>query len=269
MIIDFHTHAFPEAMAEQTLIKLSKTSGVPYYLDGTIRSLLDSMHKSGIDYSVILPIVTRPSQHTTINRTAIEVNEHWNSDGIISFGSVHPDNKDYRDIIKHLAANGVKGIKLHPVFQGIYFDDIRYKRIIDCACEYNLIIVVHGGYDISFPNADFVTTEHIIPVLKDIRPEKMILAHMGSWLEWDKIAELLDEYRIMMDTAFTLTSTPPLSNELFTKLVDKAGAENIFFGTDSPWTTQPDSINAVMNSGLTKGELSLIMSGNARRLLKL
>ena len=39
MIIDFHTHAFPEAIAQKALQKLSFVSGgLKYYTDGTLSS---------------------------------------------------------------------------------------------------------------------------------------------------------------------------------------------------------------------------------------
>ena len=40
MIIDFHTHAFPEAIAQKALQKLSFVSGgLKYYTDGTLSFL--------------------------------------------------------------------------------------------------------------------------------------------------------------------------------------------------------------------------------------
>ena len=65
MIIDFHTHAFPERIAERAIEKLSYTSGglIPQ-TDGTVESLKYLMKKDGIDKSVVLAIATNEKQQT-------------------------------------------------------------------------------------------------------------------------------------------------------------------------------------------------------------
>ena len=269
MIIDIHTHTFPDEIAETAISKLSLSSGIKPFVKGTINSLIESMKTNNIDYSVIMPIVTKPTQHNTINQTAIFINENYSSEGIISFGSIHPDNDDYKDIIRFLVRNNIKGIKLHPVFQGVYFDDIRYMRIIDFASEQGLTIMVHGGYDISFPDVDLVTTEHILPVVKELKPPKMIMAHMGAGKDWDHMAELLAQHSVMIDTSFTMTPHKFLSDEKFKKLIKLAGSNNVLMGSDSPWSMQGDSIEVIKNIGLAKEETSLILGENARLLLNL
>lgn len=68
MIIDFHTHSFPDDIADRAVGRLAQSGGIPNYLDGRVDSIKASMKKAGIDYSVLLPIATKPSQHTTITK---------------------------------------------------------------------------------------------------------------------------------------------------------------------------------------------------------
>ena len=49
MIIDFHTHIFPDKIAGATIEKLSKASDSPAYTDGTKDGLKRSMEESGVD----------------------------------------------------------------------------------------------------------------------------------------------------------------------------------------------------------------------------
>ena len=72
MVIDFHTHSFPDELADRAVGRLAQSGGIPNYLDGRIDSIKASMKKAGIDYSVLLPIATKPEQHTTINKIAIK-----------------------------------------------------------------------------------------------------------------------------------------------------------------------------------------------------
>lgn len=297
MIIDFHTHTFPDALAPRVLDKLSKSADIMYYVEGTVDALSASMAADGITHSVILPVATAPAQHETINKTAAAINDRAETTGIFSFGSVHPGNENYRQILRSLAEQGIRGIKLHPVYQGMYFDDIRYLRILDCACENGLLTVVHAGYDIGFPDIDYAAPEHILPVLKQVNPNGLILAHMGGWGCWDRVEELLLDYPVWLDTSFSLTPlrrpdpehrenrasglddaastgftldrSQELSKEQFCRIVRRLGAERILFGTDSPWTPQAETVQAVKTSGLTESELQKIFYENGAQLLKL
>ena len=65
-IIDFHTHAFPDELAERVIKMLEDEGGVKARLDGKISSLLGSMDKCGIEKSVICNIATKPAQFDSI-----------------------------------------------------------------------------------------------------------------------------------------------------------------------------------------------------------
>ena len=281
MIIDFHTHTFPETIAEHAITKLAKSARAKNYLDGTVDALCASMKDAGIDHAVLLPVVTRPGQQATVNRTAIEINENYKEKGLISFGGIHPDNEDYRRILRELAGEGIKGIKLHPVFQNTNLDDIRYLRIIECACENDLIVLVHAGYDISYPKADHASVRRIVSVLDTLHPGKFVLAHMGGWGCWDEVEQNLIGRKVYMDTSFSLLpvspalgttrnpqENPPLSREQFLRMVQKHGADRILFGTDSPWSGQKESLAYLKESGLTRDDLSCILGKNASKLLQ-
>ena len=103
MIIDFHTHTFPEQIAERAIEKLSHSGNIKNYSDGTLAGLKRAMRAAAVDYAVLLPVVTRPSQQEDINRAAIERVQEFQETGILSFGGIHPDNENYRDILKSIA----------------------------------------------------------------------------------------------------------------------------------------------------------------------
>lgn len=276
MIIDFHTHTFPENIAERTIRKLSESSNLKNYINGTLSDLKDSMKIAGIDYSVVLPVTTNPTQEETINRVALEINEHSEETGILSFGGIHPDNANYREILQNLASNGVKGIKLHPVFQQVDFDDIRYMRIVECACEHGLIVLVHGGYDISFPEQAQVIPSKVLRLVEEVNPDKLVVAHMGGWYCWNEVEELLVGKKIWFDTSFSLTrtnitnpQTPVLSTKQFVRMIKNHGSDQILFGSDSPWDGQKEAIETIQKCDLPKDDIDNILGENARKLLNL
>ena len=75
-VIDFHTHVFPEAIAEKTISMLAQKSNSQPFGNGTFSSLLSNMQTSGVTHSVTLPVVTRPKQFDSILKYAIACNEH-------------------------------------------------------------------------------------------------------------------------------------------------------------------------------------------------
>lgn len=281
MIIDIHTHTFPEAIVDRALKSLAASSAMQYTNAGTNAGLKASMDEAGIDYSVILPVVTKPSQSRNINETACKLNE--TEDRLVSFAGIHPDNEDYKEILDEASKMGLQGVKLHPVFQNADIDDIRYKRIISYASELDMAVIVHGGYDVSFPDKYEVLPSKTLNMIKDVRPHKLILAHMGAWSAWEEFYEYLEvirEHKVYLDTAFSIDepnysdatkkkfSNDRLSMELFIKMVRTLGANYICFGTDSPWCEQKKAIDTIRRSGLTDEEIQMILGENANRLVK-
>lgn len=282
MVIDFHTHTFPENISERVVEKLGKLSHTKHFTDGSVRMLADSIEQAGIAYSVNLPVMTRCDQVEKVNSALIGQQEELRRQGIITFGGIHPDYEDYRKELLRLKQNGIQGIKLHPAYQGTDLDDIRYLRIIDYACELELIIVTHAGLDIGLPDHNYASVPQVLHVLSEVKPEKFVLAHMGGWGDWETVEHDLSGAPVWFDTAFSIGRVTPrdeqgeepylscnLSDEAFVRMVRKHGADRILFGTDSPWEEQKDYIGRLMDMPLTEQEKNSILEGSARALLAL
>ena len=150
MIIDFHTHCFPDEIAKHAISSLEKSGNSRSFADGTIGDLLRTAKNANIDISVVQPIAVKPQNTPTINSIAYENN---NVDGVISFGSVHPLYKDYKKELEKIKYEyKLKGIKIHPDFMGINLDDPKMVEMLSYAVKLNLIITIHAGFDISFPD---------------------------------------------------------------------------------------------------------------------
>jgi len=264
MIIDFHTHTFPDKIAKASIESLSERSGITPYTDGTVAGLEKSMKEGEVDLSVILPVVTRPSQFETVNRVAAKLCEE--KPHLISFGGIHPDCPNIRKKIREIKSLGLKGIKIHPAYQEVYMDDIRYLRILEAATEEGLIVSVHAGVDIGLPEPVYAAVEKIDRAIRETAPRKLVLAHLGGWKEWDAVEELLAGEEVYMDTAFM---EDYISDEQLVRIIRKHGAEKILFGTDCPWSGQKESIERIRSLPLSEQEKELILGGNAIKLLEL
>ncbi len=263
MIIDFHTHIFPEKIAAATIAELEQKSGLTAATNGTLEGLLNSMKQAEIDCSIIAPVVTAPRQFEGINRFAQDINEQIPH--LISLGGIHPDSEDYKGQLKLLKSMGFKGIKLHPDYQGVCFDDIRYERIISEASELDMIVLVHAGVDIGMPEPVKCTPAMSAKVIKDTQPTKLILAHLGGWKLWDEVEELLVGRDVFLDTAFIHEF---IEREQFKRIVKNHGYDKILFATDSPWAEQKGNVEWIRECHFTKEAENAIFYKNALELLK-
>ena len=282
MVIDIHTHIFPDKIAAEVIEKLSRTSRARYFSDGTLNGLLNSMKNSGIDVSVVLPVATAPRQVVKINDFAAQINEKFSAQGIIYFAAMHPDFEDFKNELSRVKNLGLKGIKIHPIYQGANLDDQKFLQILYRAAELDLIVITHAGLDIGFPGIVGCSPKMARHVVEEIGDFKFILAHMGGWKNWDEVAVELAGTNIFMDTAFSTGKIPARSDfvwkaedlnllnvEEFMKLYKIFGAEKILFGTDSPWSSPVESIDFIKNLPISDVEKNKILGGNSEKILQM
>ncbi len=281
MIIDMHTHIFPDKIAAATIDKLSNVSHTPAFTDGTLSGLQKSMDAAQINLSVVLPVATNSKQVEKINSSSAALNEKFSGAGIISLGCIHPDFTNYRAELSRVKNYGLKGIKIHPVYQDTNLNDTKYMRIIDRAAELDLIVVTHAGLDIGFPGVVKCSPQMIKNVVDEVGEFKFVLAHMGGWKNWDDVLKILGGAKVYLDTSFSTGEIIPrrdfnwaaedlklLDAAQFMEFVKTFGAEKILFGTDSPWTSPKTSIDFIKNLPLADNNKNKILGDNALRLLK-
>lgn len=268
MIIDFHTHIFPDKIAQRTINILEgniRDNGgtEKAFLDGTLSSLKSSMRDSGVNYSVVLPIATTITQSTTINNFAAEIN---GKDNIFSFGSVHPMQENAESELERIADMGLRGIKLHPDYQGVYADSPECIRVLKKAERLGLLVVFHSGFDIGMRPPAHCTPKMLRSVIDslDNGGSNIIAAHMGGWRQWDDTAEYLAGTQILLDTSFSI---PYMKRGVLEKILTRHGSDKILFGSDSPWQRQSDSAESVKSLGLSDEDSNNILFRNAKRLL--
>jgi predicted TIM-barrel fold metal-dependent hydrolase len=262
-VIDFHTHIFPDSLAERALAALSDNNkGVMPKTNGKSLDLLDSMKKYGVTRSVLLPIATKLVQVRSINKSCALLK----NPGFIPFGTLHPDQTDFVSEIEFLKSLQVKGIKFHPEYQNFYIDDPRYFPIYEALQSSGLITVFHAGKD---PGP--FTCDHALPVaIKTIHTQfpslTIVAAHMGGWQVWQDVSNVLAGLPIYFDTAAVRGFLP---DSEFVALAKKHGIDRILFGSDSPWYDQGQDIAWIQSLPLSQEEKSMILFENGANLLGL
>ena len=283
MIIDIHTHTFPEEIAPRAISKLQQVSHIKAFSDGTNNGLLKTAGEAGIDLSIVLPVATSAKQVEHINISAAKTNEAYVGRGIFSFGCIHPDYEDYRAELSRVREYGLKGIKLHPVYQESPIDGTKFLRILDRAAELGLIVIIHAGYDIGFPGIDQCGPRKIRHAIDVVGDFDFILAHMGSWRQWDDVLRYLPDTGVYLDTSFSVGSIHPVADDgfwaaedlpmmderLFMELYAAFGADRLIFGTDSPWAPQKDEVEFIKSLPIDESCKNKILGENAIKLLRL
>jgi hypothetical protein len=259
-IIDFHTHAFPDAVAANAIPYLEEEGHVKAFLDGTVSSLLASMDEAGVESSVICSIATKPKQFAAILAWSKEIR----SERIIPFPSFHPADPDCLQQIRRIRLEGFKGIKMHPYYQDFFLDEERLFPIYEEMCKQNLILVMHTGFDIAFPRIRRADPAQIARVLARFPELRMVTTHLGAWDQWDEVLELLAGRPIYMELSYTLDFLAP---ERARKILEKHPSQYLLFGTDSPWGNQSTSRVQLEKLGLEAGLRQRILRDNALALL--
>ena len=178
------------------------------------------------------------------------------------------DSENIEEILEGIKAHGLRGIKIHPDYQGVYFDDPRYVRILREAAKRDLLVVTHAGIDIGYPRDVHCTPNMVLKVLDELSgiiDNKLILAHMGGCDLPDEVLEKLCGKPVYFDTSFVLDRYTEKCREI----INCHGADKILFATDSPWADQKHFIEIINSYGFSHKETQKIFSGNACKLFHL
>ena len=263
MLIDFHTHCFPDKIAGKAIDKLADASGgLQPHTDGTLAGLRASMKRHGVDVSVVLSIATNAHQQQSVNDFAAALNQN---DDIVAFGSVFPDSEDALDELERIKERGLKGVKLHPDYQGFFVDDEKYKPLYRKISELGLITVFHAGWDYGFAPPYGATPERMAKAL-DWFSSPVVAAHWGGINCNEGVLKYLCGRDVYFDVSFGYSMMPRYFAE---KILEAHGADRMLFGTDSPWHTAAMERRLLDTIGVRGADREKIDCGNAKRLLNL
>jgi len=263
-IIDIHTHAFPDFLAEKAITKLQEHSQ-PYIAltDGTIKGLLKSMEEGGITKSCIANIATKPEQIDSIIGWCKEIA----SDRIIPLGSFYPKNKFWQNDIDKIKNANIIGIKLHPMYQNFAIDDKDMYEIYEYIQYKKLFILFHSGFDIAYPNDERALPIKIKKIKREFKDLKIVAAHFGGWQVWEQVVEDLCGEDIYFDTSFGNEIVEKDEN-ILTTILTKHSEDRFIFGTDSPWQSQKGQKEFILNLKISDDFKEKIFCKNFNLMIK-
>lgn len=230
MKIDVHTHVFHPKIARKAIAHLNAHYGVRCAGDGTLAGLLECERRVPVDRCVILCAATTPEQVMPSNRFAMRLQAE--DERVIAFGTLHPGFADWERELERLKRAGIRGIKLHPDFQGFRLDDARLLPIFE-AMQGEFILTVHVG-DALPPEENPSCPYKLASILRAFPSLTVIGAHLGGFRMWEHAQRVLGGGRYANLWLDTSSVAPILQGPDLTALVRAFPEERLLFGSDWP-----------------------------------
>ncbi len=227
MLIDIHTHVFHPKVAEKVVHQLEDHYRIAPIGSGLIHDLLNRLKRAAITHAAVHTAATKADQVIPANKWALSIQNEY--PGLIPFGTLHPDFKSWENELLTLERAGIRGIKLHPDFQGFHLDDARLEPIFEHIGE-RFILMIHIG-DRLPPDKNPSSPQKLSTLLKKFPKLRVIAAHLGGYLHWQYVVEHLAGKDLYLDTSSSLWAIP---DDLLFDIFQNHPREKILFGSDYP-----------------------------------
>jgi predicted TIM-barrel fold metal-dependent hydrolase len=259
MIIDFHAHVFPDAIARKASDNIGRFYGLPIQFDGTLESLLRAERAAGVDGCVVHSVATTPAQTASINGFIAGICRE--NENIYGFAAIHPDQADMAGEVERALALGLRGVKIHSDMQRTALDDARLFQLYDII-EGRVPLLAHTG-DRRF---DYSNHDRLLRVLDAFPKLTVVGAHFGGWSVWREACDALRGRDIYVDCSSSFYAFSP---EEALALIRGYGAHRVLFGSDYPMWDPGAELKFLDTLGLPAADMELILHENAERLLGL
>ncbi len=260
MIVDTHIHVWPDKIAKLALGNPS--TDLKRFGDGTVASAERCMAAAGIDRSVCLAVANEAGRVDSANRFAGSLDPSR----FVPFGTVHPD-LSVEENLASLRTHGIRGAKIHPLFQGYSLDDPRLWQIFD-AMQGEFAIIVHVGQGGSAEANARCTPAMLRQVALNFPDLDIVACHFGGYRLLDEAEDLVVGLPIYLDTSWP-PSFAAIDPQRARRLIERHGPDRVLFATDWPMADPTAEIEAVRELGLSDEDTAAVLGGNAVRLLRL
>jgi predicted TIM-barrel fold metal-dependent hydrolase len=258
MVIDFHTHIYPDKIASKAVDSISDFYKIPMERKGTAGDLANAGKEGGIGRFVVFSAAAVPGQVRRINEYIASCCKDYPQ--FTGFGTLHAGLENPEEEIEHILSLGLKGIKLHPDMQEFNIDDERMMKIY-ALLEGKLPVIFHTG-DYRYTYSHPARLAHVL----DEYPRLItVAAHFGGWSVFDLALDYLEKRFCY----FAVSSAIPfVGKRRSVELIRIYGAQRFLFGSDFPMWDPGKCLEEFRGLGLREEENKLILYRNALDILK-
>ena len=260
MIIDFHTHYYPDDLAYRALHGVDDVCEGDN--NGTYDGLKRAMLNAGVDRAVVLAVCNRPGHEEKINSFILGKTDET----IIPFFSVHPYSENAPYLVRKYADLGIKGIKLHPNMQQFRLNDERLLPLCRAIRDSGIIALFHCGKPGRTATSFDVYPSDFLPLMDILDPEHTVLAHTGGYGISDSEINVLRSINVYTDLSLAASQFTP---DRMKSILEFLPADRMLFGSDSPWRDIKASLDFIRCLCKNDTALQQLMHANAEKLLGL
>lgn len=261
MIIDAHTHVWPDRIADVALAG-NPVPGLVARGDGKVSGLAADMGETGVELSCCLAIANEARHVDRVNEFAASTR----AADRFAFGTVHVD-LSVEENLASLRKHGITAVKIHPLFQNYGLDHPRLWELFEAFGD-EIAVITHVGeggdeYRNSLSNPGMIRD-----IAQQFGSLRLIACHFGGYKLFDDAEELLSGVDVVLETSWP-PSLSTLRPERVRELIRRHGSERVVFGSDWPMTSPGEEIATIESLGLSDDETKSILGGTMARMLRL
>jgi predicted TIM-barrel fold metal-dependent hydrolase len=278
MIIDSHTHIFPENVRKDRESFCKRDEGFSSLYKNAkakmagVEDLIASMDKSGIDRSVICGFSWKQPDLCSLHNQYLFESASRYPNRLMVFISLLFSNPDWS--LKELdraIKEGAKGVgEIAFYCDELTSRDIHLiKPILTQMEREGIPLLLHTNETIghSYPGKGKTALERFYELILSFPHLLIILGHWGGGLPF---YELMPEVAKVMEKVYYDTAASPFlySKKIYAVAREMVGIEKILFGTDFPLILPQRYFKEMEESGLSKQDRERILGTNFSRLVE-
>lgn len=257
MIVDCHSHImlYPQHMSDTFVAEASRAKKEPVNLNAAPEDHWRAMLH--VDHAIVFGLRAKYTGLVVPNDFIADyVQQHPQK--LTGFASIDPNEANYLDELRR-ATNvlGLRGLKLGPIYQNYHPMDERMFPVYAYCEQRSLPVLIHQGA--TFPQQG--PLKYALPILlEDVAFQypklTMIIAHMGHPWIGETIALVRKQPNFYTDISALFYRPWQFYNALLLA-VEYGVVHKILFGSDYPFTTPEQTIDALGNINHVVGESGL------------
>ncbi len=277
MIIDIHSHIFPQTICRQRqdffddepVFKLLYNSSKSKMVGA--RQMVSMMDEQGVDKTVVFGFPWQSASTIRIHNDYILDAVHRYPDRLLGFCCVDPLNKDAPNEVERCLKAGMAGIgELAFYTTGIEprcLDAL--EAVMALARQFHCPVMLHTNEPVghAYPGKSPNTLAQIYALAKRFPENRIILAHWGGGIFL--FALLKKEVRETLANVWYDTAASPYlyHPRIYQHAVALAGLDKILLGTDYPLLDPKRYFKEMVQAGLEPAQQNAVCGANAARLL--
>ncbi|MGD2186807.1 MAG: amidohydrolase family protein [Desulfobacterales bacterium] len=277
MIIDAHTHIFPEEIRKNREKYFSDEPAFKKLYQSFksrligAQEMLAAMDENRLNAAVIFGFPWKNPRHYQRHNDYIRDVVDRFPDRFIGLGCFDPLSKGAEEEARRcLQKSGLSGIGELAFYQsGIDNSALaRLEPVMEICRERNLPVLIHTNEPIghSYPGKTPNTLAQIYQLIQTYAQNKIVLAHWGGGLFFFSLLKK-DIKQSLTHVYFDTAASPYLYDaEVYRVAIDRVGAGKILFGSDFPLLPPTRYFDEMKAAGLSEEEMQLICGGNAAKL---